>query len=355
MDNPNRESLTDLAKRAAVVGSVVLLLIVLIVGVGYVFNVLMLAFAGLLLALLFLTIAEFISQVTPLNERVALAVGILLPLGVMIVIGWFLVPQVIEQTNELQRTLPDSIDRLTASLNQYEAGQWILAYTPNSSDLIPRREDLLTRITGVFSTTLSAIVAVFVVFFIGLYIAAQPRMYFDGFIRLVPPARRGRAKEVMKEVGTALRWWLLAKLVEMAFIGLLVWLMLLFLGLPFALTLAVFAALLTFIPNFGPIISGIPAVLIGLLESPTTAMWVLVGFTAIQSFEGYILTPMIQQSVVSLPAALTIAAQILLGSLIGGVGLALATPLLLTVMVLVQALYIHDLLGDRSRLGAHGG
>lgn len=345
----------DLAKRAAVVGGVVLLLLVLVAGAGYAFDVLMLAFAGLLFAILLRTITEFVNQRTRMGDKPSLAVAVLLVVGGVGGIGWYLVPRVAEQTDELRRTLPKSLDRLTAELNRYESGRWVLEQAPEPNDLMPRRRDLLTRITGVFSTALSAAGAVFVVFFTGLYLAAQPRMYSDGITRLVPPDKRGRARDVMERIGAALRWWLMGKLVAMVFVGVLVWLVLLLLGLPFALTLAVIAALFTFIPNFGPIISAVPAVLIGLLDSPMTAVWVVVLFTAIQTVESYILTPVIQQRTVALPAALTITTQLMLGAFVGGIGLALATPLTLVVLVLVRTLYVHDLLGDKGDEGADDG
>ena len=283
-----------------------------------------------------------------MGDKASLAAAVLLVVGGVVGVGWFLVPRVAEQTDELRRTLPVAIDRLSGELNKYEWGRWVLEQAPELKDLVPRRSDLLTRITGVFSTALSAVGAVFVVFFIGLYLAAQPRMYLDGLVRLVPLDKRDRARDVTGQIGTALKWWLMGKLVAMVFVGVLVWLMLLLFGLPFALTLAAIAALFTFIPNFGPIISAVPAVLIALLDSTTTAVWVGVLFTAIQAVESYILTPVVQQSTLALPAALTITTQLMLGVFAGGVGLALATPLTLVVLVLVRTLYVRDVLGDAT-------
>lgn len=211
---------------------------------------------------------------------------------------------------------------------------------------MPQRRNLLAQVTGVFSTALSVIGAIVVIFFVGIYFAAQPGMYTNGIVQLVPLDKRNRVREVLGKIGASLRWWLMGKIVAMVFVGILVWLMLLLLGLPFALTLAVLAAVLTFIPNFGPIISAIPAVLVALMNSPMTAVWVIVLFIAIQAVESYILTPLIQQSAIALPAALTISAQLLLGVFVGGIGLAVASPLAVVVLVLVRSLYVRDLLGD---------
>jgi len=349
------DGLIDLAKRSAVIGGVVLLLVVLVVGIAYAFDVLMLAFVGLLFAIFLRTVSDFIDRRTSVGNRASFAAGLLLVVGVFVGVGWFLVPRVAEQADDLRRTLPKSVEQLSLQLNEYEWGRWVMDQVPASANLIPQRRDLLTRITGVVSTTLEAIGVVVVVFFIGMYLAAQPGMYIRGVARLVPPPGRGRAMEVMGRVGDALRWWLMGKLVAMVFVGVLVWLMLVLLGVPFALTLAVLAAVLTFIPNFGPLISAIPAVLLGLLDGPMTAVWVAILFTAIQTVESYVLTPLIQQNTVDLPVALTITAQLVMGVFIGGIGLVVATPLTLVVVVLVRSLYVHDLLGDRESDAPHVG
>jgi predicted PurR-regulated permease PerM len=120
------------------------------------------------------------------------------------------------------------------------------------------------------------------------------------------------------------------------------------LGVPLALSLGIFAALLTFIPNFGPIIAVLPAVLFALVESPTKALYVLALYIGIQMIESYLITPLIERETVSLPPVLTIFFQIFLGVLVGGLGLILATPLLTVIIVLVKMLYIEDILGDKD-------
>lgn len=116
------------------------------------------------------------------------------------------------------------------------------------------------------------------------------------------------------------------------------------LGVPLALTLALLAAALTFVPNFGPILAAVPAVLLGLLESPTKALYVVLLYVGVQTVESYVLTPLIQKRTVSAPPALTILAQVLLGVLVGGLGVVLATPLTAVALVLARELYVRDVL-----------
>lgn len=106
------------------------------------------------------------------------------------------------------------------------------------------------------------------------------------------------------------------------------------------LVLSIIAGILNFIPNFGPLIAMIPAVLVGFMQGTTTAAIVAGMYIVIQVVESNFITPMVQQKLVDIPPALIISAQLLISPLTGGWGLVLATPLMLILMILIQKLYI---------------
>ena len=103
-----------------------------------------------------------------------------------------------------------------------------------------------------------------------------------------------------------LRWWMIGQLVPMAVIGTLTAIGLKIIGVDLWLILGLLAALFNFIPNFGPLLSGVPAFLLALADSPTKAAWVVLLYVAAQSLEGYVLTPLVQRRAVELPPALLI-------------------------------------------------
>lgn len=138
----------------------------------------------------------------------------------------------------------------------------------------------------------------------------------------------------------------------MIVIGVLTAIGLWLLGVPMAVTLALIAALLTFIPNIGPILAVVPAALLALLQSPMQVVYVCLLYFGIQTFESYLLTPLVQRRTVSLPPALTIFAQVLAAVLLGGLALSLATPMAAALVVLVRMLYLEDVLGDREPAGS---
>jgi len=183
-----------------------------------------------------------------------------------------------------------------------------------------------------------------IMLFIGLYGAIDPATYRKGLRVLLAPSLRLRADEVLNRSGRTLQSWLSAQFISMSAVGLLTWLGLWLIGVPLAFILGIIAALLAFIPNIGPVLSAVPALLLALPEGNTSVLQVAAVYVAVQALESYILTPLIQQEKVSLPPALIISAQLLMGVLFGILGLALATPLIALVMTLVSALYIEDVL-----------
>lgn len=120
------------------------------------------------------------------------------------------------------------------------------------------------------------------------------------------------------------------------------------LGLPFALSLGLLAALLDFVPNFGPLISALPALLLALLQGPWQVLYVALLYVGINLLDGYLLTPLVQRRTVSLSPALLLFAQLLMGVLAGALGVLVATPLSAVTLLLVKRLYIEERLEENS-------
>jgi predicted PurR-regulated permease PerM len=146
----------------------------------------------------------------------------------------------------------------------------------------------------------------------------------------------------MDRVAMVLRKWLVTQLIAMAVIGTVSTVALLLLGVKAAFALGVLAGLFEFIPTVGPILSAVPAVAMGFLDSPEKALVVAVVYIGIQFLENHILIPLLMKGGMDLPPALTVLAQALLALVFGFLGLMVAVPLLATVMVVVQMLYVQQ-------------
>jgi predicted PurR-regulated permease PerM len=197
----------------------------------------------------------------------------------------------------------------------------------------------------VVTATFGALANVVLVLFMAVLFAAQPKLYVDGTLRLVPKHKRERVAEVMQQVGDTLLRWMVGQLCLMLFVAVASAVGLWLLGVQAALALGLIAGLLTFIPFLGPLLGGLLMILVSLSDGMMTAAWVALLYIGIQSVEG-LLEPLVQQKAVYLPPVLLLVAQLALGVLVGLVGVVLATPLAAALMVLVQKFYVEDVLQD---------
>jgi predicted PurR-regulated permease PerM len=205
----------------------------------------------------------------------------------------------------------------------------------------------LTRyLFGFLSSTISVFAGLVVILVLSIYIGADPDTYHDGLMKLFPRPWRKRAGEVFTAIAVALRKWLVTQLIAMIVIGVVSTIVLLVLGVNAAVPLGVIAGLLEFVPTVGPILSALPAIAMGFVDSPEKALAVIVAYIAIQQMENYLLIPFLMREGVDLPPALTIIAQAIMALIFGFLGLLCAVPLLAASMVAVKMLYVQDVVGE---------
>jgi predicted PurR-regulated permease PerM len=196
------------------------------------------------------------------------------------------------------------------------------------------------------SSTAAVLGGVLLIIFLAIYIGAEPQLYHDGLMHLFPHRARPRAGEVLTEIATVLRKWLVTQLIAMLAIGLVTTVAMLVLRVKAAFALGVIAALLEFIPTVGPVLSAIPAIAMGLVDSPEKALTVLLAYWGIQFIENHLLIPFLMRGGMDLPPALTLVAQALMTLVFGFLGLMVAVPLTAAVMVPIKMLYVQDVVGD---------
>lgn len=309
---------------------------------------LLVSFAGVLLAVLLRSLAQAVQRWRPIGNAAALAVvcAVLVVLGA---VGALLLANPLqEQSAELLDALPKAAAQLRDQVARLPLGQRILAQVSEPDQLSTVTGPAAQRMVRLASTTVTVIGYAVLVLFIGLFLAAEPAVYRRGVLRLFPLAMRPRLDDVICEIGESLQRWLVGRALLMLVITAATWAGLMVLGIPLALALAILAGLLTFIPNFGPLISAVPAMLLALLEAPIDVLYVGLLYLGIQTAESYTLEPYVMRKADDLPPALVIAGQLFLGVTIGALGLVLATPMIVVLYVLVHRLYVEDVLGDRA-------
>jgi predicted PurR-regulated permease PerM len=338
-------------KGMAVLG-IALLGILLITVVWLAAEILLVAFAGILLGVFLVALRDLVVRWTPLSEGWSLLLVLTALLAITGAGVAFLVPQLAEQIDEFRRTLPEILRDVERFLEQYGWGRQLMETVEAGGG---EGGEMASGFTAALGAMVSGATYLVGILFIGLFIAINPRLYTDAVIHMVPVSRRARAREVLADVGHSLRWFLVARAIAMLLVGVSTAIALLLMGIPLALLLGVIAGTLTFVPYLGPVLAAFPILAISLLEGPTQALWVLVVYTIIQQIEGNIFDPLILQRVVHLPPAITVGSQLMGSALLGMFGLALATPFAAVMQVIIRRVYREDVLGESPEKTEPGG
>ncbi|MFP7675615.1 AI-2E family transporter [Marivita sp. S0852] len=322
---------------------VVLLILTIAIAFWTLRQVVFLAFAGLLLAIVFRHGANAISARTPLGPKTALAFVIVGLAALISMIFMSTGPRITSEFATLSNTLPDALHDIETRLRDTDWGAFLLRQIESRSD--PGNWSILGFITGTFSTLFGVIANLFVVLSVAIFLAVDPAVYRQGALALVPQRLTGRVAEYFDKTGTGLFRWVLGQLVAMIAVAVLMAGGLIWIGTPVPIALAIIAGVTNFIPYLGPYIGGAPAVLIAFSVDPVSALWVAGLIFVVQNIEGNFITPNVQKQATSLAPALIIMTVVAFGVLFGLLGIMFATPILFVVVTAVRMFYIEDALG----------
>jgi predicted PurR-regulated permease PerM len=301
-------------------------------------SVLLLVFGAVVASTLFLSLADQFKRLR-LPPGLALTMSVL---TIFAIVGGAVAlfgAQLAAQAESLSQALPKAWESLQVRLQS-----WGVPIDLSQMQLSGLSRNIAAS-AGQFVMSLGGGVAnVLLIVVGGIFIAASPRFYTVGAVKLVPDAKRGLMTEALADSGKALRLWLKAQLVAMALIGTLTGLGLWLLGVPSALALGLLAGLLEFVPYVGPIIAAIPAILIAVAIDPQLGLWTVLLYAVIQQVEGYAVQPLLQSWAVEVPGAVLLFALLACGGLFGALGVVFAAPLTVVAYVLIKRLYVREAL-----------
>lgn len=320
--------------------------IVAIVGVALLMvrlaSFLLLVFAAVVLAVVFDALTRLICTRLPVGRGIALALAVILLLGVFIGAIVLFGAQLTSEFDDIRNSLPGAIDNVQAFLDHLGLGDTVNGALEQGKDAL---SGLLSKAGSYLLAFGNGLANLVLVIFAAVFLAADPSVYRRGLVLLVPDSGTEVAEAGLDDAWKGLNGWMKGQAISSVVVAALTSTGLALLGVPSAGGLGVIAGLLDVIPMIGPVISGVPSVLLAFTQSPMTAVWTVVLFLIVQQLQGNFLQPMIQKQAVDVPPALLLFAVLAAGMLFGSLGVLLAAPLTIVVFVLVKRIYVISILG----------
>lgn len=325
--------------RAVLIGLGIILALALI---WFLAGPLLTIFAGLLVASLLDAIVRAVGKVIPL-PRPVLVIAVTFSIFVLVIVGLsFGGVSLWQSVDELITMLSGQAQELYGRLGNFSTTSELLPDDPSVMlrGLLPNPAGVLSSARLLFGSTMGVVSNIVVIVFLGIFFALMPGRYRDGLLRLVPRQAREDIGQALNETGNTMRGWLVTQMITMTVVGTLVGVLLWALGSPNAILLGVLAGLLNFVPFLGPLFSAVPVLLTLATQDMTTLLIGVGGLLLIQNLEGYVLTPMLQARIISLPPAWSLSIMLFMGALFGLPGIALATPFFAVARSLTLSLYV---------------
>ncbi|GIL11477.1 MAG: hypothetical protein BroJett038_01970 [Chloroflexota bacterium] len=350
-----------------------LVTVVLMIAVWEVRTTLLLVLASIILVVLFTMPIRFLMR-RGVGRMPATILSILVILGVLVLLVMLALPSLMQQFTVLAQLVQDGIAKV---VDQWEAVQQdptlkeqyplianLQDFVRNTFQLDNLEElfaelarqlggalgqlggSVLPVVGGVASTLLSIIIVIF----LSLYLLTDAQVYEEGVIRLFPIGYRGRVRFIIDRIDFNLRLWLQGQLLLMLIVGVASGVGMAVLGLAPAIALGVLAGVFSFVPNFGPLAALVPSLAVGFAQAPDKIFWIVLIIYGTSFLQSQIIAPLIFKESINLPPVLVLVGQIFAAVFFGFLGIMLAVPLISILVIIVQEVYVKDVLGDRSGL-----
>ncbi|MBM9593124.1 AI-2E family transporter [Roseitranquillus sediminis] len=310
-------------------------------------HALILAFAGVVVAVIVSSVADPLRRRTGMQRGYAVLVAALVILLILGFFGWLAMPEAQSQVSQLIERIPASLDEIDRRF-----GAWFPDDLMQSGGVV---RNIAARLASWSTALFATVTTVILVIVAGIFLATRPRTYRDGLVSLFVPNRQEPLREALNRAGHALKAWLRAQLLSMLVIGAGVTAATWLLGLPSPFALGLIAGLLEFVPIIGPIAAAIPALLLAMMISPAMVLWTGLTYFAIEQIESNIVLPFAQSEVADLPPALLIFAFVAFGAVFGLAGVVVSAPLSVALYSLVNDLYVKPLNQPHREAASVGG
>jgi len=274
-----------------------------------------------------------------------LSIGIvyLVVIGLIILIFRVIIPPLIEQTSLLIENLPSLINQVNDVLiiNNISSDQISGSITGQLGSF---GSNAVTITAGFFNSIFS-VMTMFVITFYSL-------LYWEQITNMIKSLFTGenekRAEKLIKNLEFGLGAWVRGQITLVIIIGVITYIGLALLGVPYALPLAIVAGLSEIVPVIGPIVGAIPAILAGFTVSPIIGIATVALYFVIQQLENNLIVPSVMRRAIGINPLVTILALIIGTKLYGIMGAVLAVPVAVTIKIFVNEFFVGRLLKTKK-------
>src|SRR3954463_5199674 len=273
---------------------------------------------------------RLLGRFLPIPRGWRLLLTLLLGFGFLGWVFWFAGTTIAAQAEALRIVVTEQFDKLmafVATLGLVPAGQ--------PSNIGAQLLGSVGRLTSAVGSAIGAVASFIAMIVIGIFLAAEPRLYDRGIAWMLPLRARADFYRIAAHVGFTLRRLLFGRLVGMVFEGVFTWVMLSLGGVPMAGLLGLVTGVLAFIPNIGAITSGVLMVAVGFSAGPHQGVYAIFVYFFVQNIDGYLVVPYIARRTVDLAPAIVLGMQLLMGALFGILGVLFADPILASLKVVL--------------------
>lgn len=305
----------------------------LVVLAVYISHSLLVVFGGLVFAAMIDGGARLLGRVLPIPRGLRVAIVLIGTVAFFIWLALFAGSQISQEAAQF----PAIINEQAGQLVSWLRSQGFAIGPENVQGIISQLMSGVGTVTRAIGGIFGGLATLVLVIIIGIYVAIEPRLYERGVAWMLPcGSSRNEFYATVSQMAATMRRLMFGRLVGMVFEGVLTYIALAVYGVPMAALLSILTGLLAFIPNIGAFISGVLMIMVGFSGGFEMGLFTIAVYAVVQTFDGYVVIPMIARKTVDLAPALVLAAQLVMGILFGILGLFLADPLMAMIKVALE-------------------
>jgi predicted PurR-regulated permease PerM len=329
------------------------LALALILTLGAVMGVRLLVELKTVLLLLFVAVlfAAALSRPAAVLERRGvprgLAVALVQALGILIVSAllWFVVPPLVGQLASFADRLPSYVDRVHQLRGRYDGVRRhypeLATFDSQISEIAGRFASRIgSRLIDLPTTSASIVFDLVTIYVLATLIVTRREHLLEGLLVLVSPGKRPQTRAVMVKVWWRLGAYLRAKVIVMLIVGVLMYVTLVVLGVPFAVPLAVLVAFGELVPTIGPWIARIPLLSIAAFQGWRTLALTFVASVILEDLKAYVISPHIQGQQLNIDPLLVVLSVLIGSTLMGAPGAFIAVPFAAMLQVIFEEVLV---------------